>query len=230
MKVLVIQHSAADRSAAVGEFLDKHGHSTQTIRIDKQDPIPNTVDADVLMMFGGACSLTGEEPPSWVAREQELIRRYVDRQRRVLGICLGSQMLAAALGAGVRRNHEPEVGWHTVRQVNPTATASGLPDSMTVLQWHQDTFDLPSGATHLFESDACQNQAFCIDDRIFGFQFHLEANLKTCQVFLAVSSMPQREGSFVQTAPEITAGIEQHLEQQTQNLNSFLQRFLAPAE
>ena len=93
-----------------GEIALQFGHEITTIRLDRGDKIPTTADADMLMSFGGGISLTNDEQPDWVAAEQQLIRQYADSGRRVLGICLGSQMVATALGATVRRNREPEVG------------------------------------------------------------------------------------------------------------------------
>lgn len=117
MKILFIQHSAADSPAAASEVLVRPEHTLETIRIDRGDAIPESADADALMLFGGASSLAGSDRPAWVEPEQELIRRYVDAGRRVFGICFGSQMIANALGARVRRNREPEIGWHQIEKV-----------------------------------------------------------------------------------------------------------------
>ena len=202
MKILIIQHSAADRPAAVAELVDRLGHAVQTVRIDRQDAVPTTLEADVLMMFGGPISLTSNDLPPWVAQEQALIRDYVNAGRRVFGICLGSQLLASALGADVRRNGQPEIGWHEIERIDePQASklAGVFPNRLTVLQWHQDTFGIPLGATRTFKSHACDNQGFAIDDRVFGFQFHLEADRRTVSTFLAVSEKWKQAGPFVQS-------------------------------
>ncbi len=229
MKILVIQHSAADSPATASDTIDRYGDQVQTIRIDKGEAIPDSVDADVLMTFGGAISLAGPIHPPWVAHEQALIREYVGHGRRVLGICLGSQMVASALGGRVRRNAEPEIGWHTIEQMGELKSpvvAETFPQQMTVLQWHQDTFEIPPGATHLFRSQACENQGFTIDDRVFAFQFHLEASPRTVDIFLAVSDLAKQPRPFVQSEPEIIRGKEVHLRQQTETLERFLEAFL----
>ncbi len=232
MKIQVIQHSAADTPAAVGFILDQLGHRVSTVRLDRGDPLPREVECDALMMFGGGISLTSTDLPSWVELERKLIRDYVDQGRRVLGICLGSQLLASALGATVKRNPQPEVGWHLVHRVDdpPTAgVAQGLPQQMRVFHWHQDTFGIPDGATWLYRSDACQHQAFVLDDRVFGFQFHFEANERTVKTFLAVSNLWRRQSTSVQSQAEITGGIESHLPDQTLQMKSFLTA-LCPTE
>lgn len=229
MKILILQHSAADFPATAGVVIDRLGHAVQTIRLDRGDAVPQSVDADALMMFGGAISLTSPDLPPWVAQEQELIRSYVSEGRRVVGICLGSQLLASALGANVRRNSQPEVGWHQVERVDeaPTSTVMEVfPRQFTVLQWHQDTFDLPPGARRLFKSQACPHQAFAIDDRVFGFQFHLEASEKTVSTFLMVSGKWKQKAPFVQSKSEITDGIRTHLPAQAELLERFLERLL----
>jgi GMP synthase-like glutamine amidotransferase len=228
LRVQIIQHSAADASAAVLPILDLLGHQVSITRLDRGDEIPGDVDHDVLMMFGGGISLTSKEPPPWVEPEKCLIRRYVDRDRRVLGICLGAQLIAAALGASVRRNREPEVGWHQVSKVDgaaETGVASSLPKSMTAFHWHQDTFEIPPGARRLFQSPATRNQAFAIGDHIFGFQFHFEANERTVRTFVAVSSLLQKEGRFVQSEAEILQGIESYLKKQNEQLREFVRTF-----
>jgi GMP synthase-like glutamine amidotransferase len=225
LRILIVQHSAADSPAAVRPILDQLGHHVSTVRLDRGDPIPQEADCDVLMMFGGGISLTASDLPPWVEPERRLIRKYVDSGRRLLGICLGSQLLASALGATVQRNPEPEVGWHRVLRVVASPrdrVAGGLPDQMTVFQWHQDTFGIPNGATQLYRSDACRNQAFVIDDRVFGFQFHFEANERTVQTFLAVSKLWRRQATYVQTEAQIIEGVESYLATQNEQLKAFL--------
>lgn len=229
MKILIIQHSAADFPATAGEVIERLGIPVETLRVDKHDPYPETADADALIMFGGGISLTADELPPWVAQEQQLVRRYVNEGRRVLGICLGSQMLAAALGCEVRRNREPEIGWHAIERVESAASsklASEFPDPLTVLQWHQDTFDIPPGARRLFRSEACDNQGYAIDDRVFGFQFHLEASARTVRTFLAVSNVWKQQAPYVQSEAEINAGVEAYLPTQAETLERFLSGWL----
>ncbi len=232
MRVLVIQHSAADSLAAAESVIAELGHEIITVRIDRQHPIPKSVDCDAMIMLGGPYPLTMQNRPDWIANEQELVRRYVDAGRRILGICLGAQILASALGATVHRNAQAELGWHTIRRTSEPASLAdkSLPPQMTVFQWHRDTFEIPKGAKHLYESGGCRNQAFSLNDRVYGFQFHLEADLRTIRTFLAVSKYRKLAGSGVQTDTEIMAGIDQHLPDQTKHMSSFLARLLPSAD
>jgi GMP synthase-like glutamine amidotransferase len=231
MRVLVIQHSAADSLAAAESVIAELGHEIITVRIDRQHPIPKSVDCDAMIMLGGPYPLTMENRPDWIANEQELVRRYVDGGRRILGICLGAQILASALGAPVRRNAQAELGWHTIRRTSDPSslTDESLPSQMTVFQWHRDTFEIPNGAKHLYESDGCRNQAFSLSDRVYGFQFHLEADPRTIRAFLTVSKYRKLAGKGIQTEAEIMAGIERHLPGQRKHMSSFLAHLLPSA-
>ena len=229
MKVLIMQHSAGDFSANAGDAVKNLGIATETIRLDRGDHVPSTVSADAIMTFGGAISITSDSLPEWVRQEQELLYKYVHEGRRVFAICLGSQMLASALGARVSRNPQPEVGWLNVRKTPSADTCPvihGFPDEFRVLQWHEDTFEIPPGATHLFESDACRHQGYGIDDRVFGFQFHLEANERTVNTFFAASNKWKQPGDTIQSEKEIFDGIEKHLPRQKEILDSFIKRWL----
>tara|TARA_R110002049_G_scaffold4601_1_gene31670 strand:+ start:58470 stop:59156 length:687 start_codon:yes stop_codon:yes gene_type:complete len=227
MKVLAIQHDAADPPAAAGEIVQRLGHELRVIRMDRGDAIPKTVDADMLMSFGGGVSLSGDRFPDWVAEEQTLMRKYIDADRRILGVCLGGQMIAAALGETVRRNEHVELGWHAITRTEAAqADFDWLADSTMVLHWHQDTFAIPAGATHLFRSVACENQGFAIGNRIFALQFHLEATEHTVQTFNRVSPLRRREGEFVQSEERVMAGIDTYLAGQTALLESLLRNLL----
>jgi GMP synthase-like glutamine amidotransferase len=231
MRILVIQHSAADSLAAAENVMAELGHEIITIRIDRQHPIPKSVDCDAMIMLGGPYPLTMENRPDWITHEQELVRRYIDGGRRILGICLGAQILASALGSQIRRNAQAELGWHTIRRnSDPSCLATeSLPPQMTVFQWHRDTFEIPSGAKHLYESDGCRNQAFSLSDRVYGFQFHLEADLRTIRTFLTVSKYRKLTGKGIQTEAEIMAGIDRHLADQQKHMSSFLAHLLPSA-
>ncbi|MAI31946.1 MAG: type 1 glutamine amidotransferase [Rubripirellula sp.] len=228
MRILVIQHSAADSLAAAEKTILELGHEITTIRVDRQDPIPKSVDCDVMIMLGGPYPLTMENRPDWIADEQELVRLYMNGGRRILGICLGAQILASALGAPVRRNAQAELGWHQIRRTSVPSSMvdKSLPSQLTVFQWHRDTFEIPNGAQHLYESDGCRNQAFSLDDRVYGFQFHLEADVRTIRTFLTVSKYRKLAGKGIQNEAEIMAGIDRHLPDQQKHLNFFLAHLL----
>jgi GMP synthase-like glutamine amidotransferase len=109
-------------------------------------------------------------------REMEFIRQAIARRQPILGICLGAQLIACALGATVRRNSAKEIGWYGL-DFTEAAGSDRLFDGLsmeTVFHWHGETFDLPPGAELLASSGLCRNQAFRAGERVYGLQFHLE--------------------------------------------------------
>src|SRR5258706_4997986 len=110
--------------------------------------------------------------------ELEVIEKMIVEKKPVLGICLGSQLIAKALGSKVYPNRYKEVGWHPISLTEKAATDplfKEISQNLNVLHWHGDTFDLPEGAVHLARSVRCENQAFRWGQSVYGFQFHLEA-------------------------------------------------------
>jgi GMP synthase-like glutamine amidotransferase len=137
-------------------------------------PLPGIASYDGLIFLGGPMSVNDDLP--FLQREMELIRQAMAPRRPVLGICLGAQLIARALGATVRRNPVKEIGWY---DLTFTGAAGGdrLFDGLsreTVFHWHGETFDLPPGGELLAASELCRNQAFRVGESVYGLQFHLE--------------------------------------------------------
>jgi GMP synthase-like glutamine amidotransferase len=130
-----------------------------------------------LIVLGGPMGVYEKEQHPWMVEELNRVRAAVRSGIPVLGICLGSQILAAALGASVYPQTHKEIGWDDI-QLSEAATddplLGGMPTKLKVFHWHGDTFDLPGGAVHLASSPLCENQAFRFSDNAWGFQCHLE--------------------------------------------------------
>ena len=174
--LLVLQHIACEPPAAYEDELTERGFDLVRVELDRGERPPDWREFAGIVVMGGPMGAYEEDAHPWLASEKTLLREAADAGRPVWGVCLGAQLLAAALGAGVRPGLEPEVGLLEV-ELAPAAAADpvfgGLPDRFTSLQWHGDTFDLPPGATLLAGSPAYPHQAF-VRDRAYGVQFHLE--------------------------------------------------------
>jgi len=184
VRLLILQHVPFEGPAAIARWAELRGHSCSYIYCAEHPEYPALNAFDALIIMGGPMGVN--DAPPWMSAENEFIRRSIDDKKIVLGVCLGAQLIASALGASVRRNPEKEIGWFTVESVMPDNLASQpfkgtLPASFACLHWHGDTFDIPEGATHLYRSDACENQAFIYDNRVVGLQFHLEFDTATTQ-------------------------------------------------
>lgn len=165
--------------AAIADWARRGGHSLTVTGLFHGTPLPAHDEFDLLVVMGGPMSVHDEREYPWLKREKRLIDEALRAAKGVLGVCLGAQLLADVLGARVYRSGEKEIGWHPVRAVRnrPDAAspwAATLPDSFLAFHWHGETFDLPSGAVHLAETDVCPHQAFAIGSQVLALQFHLE--------------------------------------------------------
>lgn len=177
MRVHHLRHVEFEGLGSIESWLTAHGHSLTTTCEFRNEPLPKVDDFDVLIVMGGPMGVNDEASIPWIATEKQLIREAIAAGKKVLGVCLGAQLIASALGARVYRNAEREIGWHEIRRT-PEAAAhplgSALPDRYAVFHWHGDTFDLPAGAVRLAESVGCRHQAFAIGSNVLAFQFHME--------------------------------------------------------
>jgi GMP synthase (glutamine-hydrolysing) len=175
---VVLQHVPYEGPGALAPALRDSGADLQLVRIDTGDAVPSPDDVGAfagLVVLGGPMGVHDDLP--WLEAERALLRAAVDAGKAVLGVCLGAQQLAAALGADVMPGPEPECG---VGEVHLTLAAlsdpvfSGAPTPLPCVHWHGDTFSLPEGAVRLAGNEAYENQAFRVGARAYGLQFHVE--------------------------------------------------------
>jgi GMP synthase-like glutamine amidotransferase len=172
-----------------------------------EDPRPPDIDdIDWLIILGGPMSVNDESAYPWLGAEQRCIARAIAEGKVVLGVCLGAQLIAAAMGASVYPNEEREIGWLPVERManaQQDGIAGIFPDRLEVFQWHGETFDLPAQALKIARSAACENQAFSIGERVLGLQFHLEATPATIEALIEHCRTEMTPGRFVQSAEEM---------------------------
>lgn len=157
--------------------------------------------------MGGPMSVNDEAAHPWLRAEKRFIATAIADGKVVLGVCLGAQLIASAMGARIYSNREREIGWfpvETVADEQQTDLARILPHRVEVFHWHGETFDLPAPALKIARSSACENQAFSIGDRVLGFQFHLEATLSSASALIENCRSEMVPGRFVQSETEIT--------------------------
>lgn len=196
MRVAILQHEPNEWVGSMQAWFEDRSYSLHTCMIYLGDLLPKVDDFDWLIIMGGGMSVYQEEKYPWLVAEKQLIRDAITEGKKVLGICLGGQLIASAMGAEVYSNDQQEIGWHEVIKTNPIAT--WCPDAFKPLSWHGDRFDLPDGATGFAASKVTPNQGFCLSDKVWALQFHLEAIANSVPDFYAVTgTMP--EGDYVQT-------------------------------
>jgi GMP synthase (glutamine-hydrolysing) len=184
VRVLAITHGPSVGPGVFEEVVRAAGHEL----VERQLPVDGvpTEDADAILVLGGAMHPDEEERHGWLRPELRYLEQQVERGTPMLGVCLGSQLIARAAGARVFRAVEPEVGWLPV-EVTEAGTAdsvaSALPPRFDAFQWHHYTHDLPDGALELARSPVC-TQAFRLG-RAWGVQFHPEVRAEQVESWLA---------------------------------------------
>lgn len=190
MKILVLQHLAVEHPGVFRDFFREDGFDWTAIELDEGEPIPDLEPFDVMMVMGGPQDVWQEDAHPWLKAEKAAIRRFVrEMERPYLGICLGHQLLADALGGRVEPG-APEVGALTISLTDEgrrDPLLAGVPDPVEVLQWHGAAVkELPSGAVSLARSDACEIQALRYGRHAYGLQSHVEATQSTVADWAAI--------------------------------------------
>lgn len=180
-EVLILQHVASEGPGTIQDYLDTQKIPSRFIKLYENEALPKAFDeVRAVIVMGGPMNVYEEEKFPFLKKEDQFIKKLVQEGIPILGVCLGSQLLAKALGAKVMKAGAPEIGWGDVE-----VTEDGAKDpffgelkskKLRVLQWHEDTFELPKGAVHLASSRIAPNQAFRYKDRYYGFQFHVEVD------------------------------------------------------
>lgn len=208
MRVHWLQHAEQEGLGCIAPWLARRGDRVSCTRLQAGEHLPSPADFDWLIVMGGPMNIYDHERHPWLLQEKALIREAIARDRRVLGLCLGSQLIADQLGAAVSRNRETEIGWFDV-ELNAAGRAHALfadwPARFGVFHWHGDTFAIPPGARNLAASAACANQAFAHGARVVGLQFHPEVT--AADVRLWFEHETPEPGAYVQTAREALADI-----------------------
>ncbi|MEO6994674.1 MAG: type 1 glutamine amidotransferase [Lacunisphaera sp.] len=202
MRVHVFQHVPFEGLAGIEPWLLKAGATITYTRFFESAALPALETSDWLVIMGGPMSVNDETTLPWLCAEKAFIAAAIARGTTILGVCLGAQLIASALGASIVRNREREIGWFSVSRL-PGADSHPLgacfPPTAEVFHWHGETFTLPAGAVHLLHSAACENQAFAYGERVLGLQFHLETTFKSAREMIAEGRAELVPAPFVQT-------------------------------
>jgi GMP synthase-like glutamine amidotransferase len=168
LPIRIFRHEDWINPGRVTEYLDANGVPWELVRIDRGDPVPERVD-DVsgLVFLGGTMSVNDGHP--WLDDEMRLIRHAASRDLPMLGHCMGSQLIAKALGGAVYPMPTKEIGWFEVRKSDNRVARQWLgavPDRFEILIWHHDAFSLPPGAAPLYSSEHCPDQAYALGNSV----------------------------------------------------------------
>lgn len=211
MRMHVLQHVPFEDLGAIEPWAVAKGFSITRTSFWNDEPLPAPGEIDALVIMGGPMSVHEEGEFPWLVREKAFVRAVIARKCPVLGVCLGAQLIAEALGGAVRKNAIKEIGWFPITLTASAAETplfSALPESFTAFHWHGETFDLPPGAIHVAASEGCLHQAFVYNQRVAALQFHLECTPPGIERLLEHCADEIRPAPAIQSAETIRAGFD----------------------
>lgn len=215
MRIHSLQHVPFEDIGSMNNDFRARGYLISTTHWYRGDAAPSLQDFDALIVMGGPMGIYDEAIYPWLADEKKLINEAIAAGKIVLGICLGAQLIADVLGGKVTRNTDKEIGWWPI-SVNSAAVTHPIAQVFTrypeVFHWHGDTFALPPGAVHLASSEGCRNQAFCLGDKVYGFQFHLETTPGSARALIDHCAADIDGARYTQTAQAILASEEKFVQ------------------
>lgn len=201
MRIAAITHVSYEDIGYIRDWIKDNDHTLIEIRLWDHDTLPAPEDFDMLIIMGGPMGVHEDHKFPWLKLEKQLIKTALEKRKKILGICLGSQILAQCLGAAVYKNREPEIGWYPVHKeffMHSWFPSFDDIESLNFFHWHGDTWDLPEDAVRLFSSEACNNQGFLYSDHAMGLQFHPEVRKEDIALLSsrAASDLDQK-GNFI---------------------------------
>jgi len=231
-KVWVLQHHPAENLGAIAEALESAALAWQYVRVFDGRPVPTDMKgAGGLIVMGGPEAVYRLDRYPYLRDEIALIENALKAGRPVLGVCLGSQLLAAALGANVRRAAHKEIGWYPVRlrsEAKDDRLLGGVPEEFVACHWHSDIFDLPAGAVPLASSELTELQGFRYGENAWGLLFHAEM---TQQIVAAlVSEFGEGLKRVGIDGDEILASAPRHLAALSKIAGTIFGRWAAPIQ
>lgn len=208
MKIHYLQHKPYESLGCIEDWINKKDYEVTATKFYRDIKLPEIDEFDFLIIMGGPMGVNDEDKYPWLKDEKKFIRNVIESNKIVLGICLGSQLIAASLGSKVYRNKYKEIGWFPVSIKNDHKFFRSFPKEIISAHWHGDTFDLPANAINVAESSACENQAFVFNERVIGLQFHLEFTGDSFKELLSKGRDELIKDKFVQTEDEILSNFK----------------------
>jgi GMP synthase-like glutamine amidotransferase len=215
MRAHYLQHVPFEGLGSIAAWLQKSRYTITGTKFFESETLPDLDGINLLIVMGGPMSINDEFEYPWLVMEKVFIREAVLSGMPVLGVCLGAQLIAGAMGASIYRNPVKEIGWFPIQGV-PSGDSSSFcfGPEVEVFHWHGETFDLPDGAMRIAKSRGCENQGFQLGRSAVGLQFHLETTpesareiVEHCREELIPSKYVQSEAEILGASPEKYAAI-----------------------
>jgi GMP synthase-like glutamine amidotransferase len=212
MQAHCLQHVPFEGMGAIETWLKSERFSISYTRFYNNDKLPEINNIDWLIIMGGPMSVNDEKDYPWLVAEKNFIRGCIAQKKKIIGICLGSQLIASALGSKIYKNAVKEIGWFPLTPVltENIAFPDQFHEPFTAFHWHGETFDLPEGAILLASSDHCKNQIFSYDKNVIGFQCHLETTINSLESLIENCADELVPAPCIQNINELRTGYNNH--------------------
>lgn len=207
MRIHLLRHVSFEGAGSIAEWAESRGHALLDVPLFDGASLPSLEEVEWLIAMGGPMGAGDDGKYPFLGPEKTLIRRVIETGKRFLGVCLGAQLAARAMGAEVAANRYKEIGWFPVRLKNKHPLFQDFPEEFNAFHWHGDTFDIPGGALCAAYSSACKNQAFVMGSRAVGLQFHLETTRESAESLVKNCADELVSAPFVQKAGEILSPV-----------------------
>ena len=205
MKLHYIQHVPFETPAGILKWASSRSVDISSTKMFDSALLPELSDFDFLLIMGGPMSVNEESKFHWMKNEKKFIENCISHNKKILGICLGAQLIADVLGAEVSANKYKEIGWHDVDKCNDIRFTNEFPTKFKAFHWHGERFNIPDDAVKIFESEACDNQGFVYGNSV-GLQFHIESDDDLIASMIENCSNDIDNSRYVQNINEINAG------------------------
>jgi GMP synthase-like glutamine amidotransferase len=227
MNIHYFKHVPFEGLGSMYDWVKNPEHKVTGTKFYEDHKLPFVDICDMLIVMGGPMGVYDERLYPWMKEEKKFIEKAIAKGKKVIGICLGAQMIADVLGAKVYKNTEKEIGWFPVTfKSQESKLFSDFPASQTVMHWHGDTFDLPAGCKHIAQSDATPNQAFTYKDHVVALQFHMEITPDSLHVMIENCRNELKADSYIQNEDQMRAP-NQFILQNNILLNGILEKMKA---
>jgi len=206
MRIHYLQHVPYEGLGNIEGWIKSRKYAFSATRFYTADPLPGLAEIDWLIIMGGPMGTYEDKKYPWLTAEKQFIRDSINAGKKVLGICLGAQLIAAVLGAKVYPHIHKEIGWFPLKLTDEGGESKvfkEFPREFLAFHWHGDTFSVPRGVAHLAETVACRNQAFSYGDKVVGLQFHLDVQRENIEQWIKNGAAELVQGSYVQTPEQM---------------------------
>lgn len=204
MNIHYFQHAPFEALGSIADWVASHKYNLTATKFFESTETPDVHDIDVLIIMGGPFNIYEEETYPWLKIEKAYIKQAIEAGKIVVGVCLGAQLIADVLGSKIYPNAHKEIGWFPLQVTTPThPLVQDLPSELMAFHWHGDTFDLPKGAVHLFQTPVCQHQGYLVDNRILGLQFHFEMTPSSLEAIIENCRKEMVDAPYIQTKAHI---------------------------